>query len=134
MSSRLKKFTPVSPGALLLAVFALLFIAVPHVAKADAIPPLPACEAVGNPASGLFVISATDDTDPSEMLQLFIIDTGSGTVFGPFPSGEAVKYTQSAQLPGMKARADMFFIFGQGPANLSAIDTSLNIGETACQP
>jgi hypothetical protein len=86
-----------------------------------------------NPASGLFVISATDDTDASEWLQLFIVDTGSGTLFGPFASGQAVEYTQWSKPPTLQAHADMFFILGTGSASLSVIDTSFNIAEVSCQ-
>ncbi len=39
--------------------------------------------------------------DPGALV--FVVDTGSGTIFGPFPSGTKIKYTQApGALPGLK--------------------------------
>jgi hypothetical protein len=33
--------------------------------------------------------------DPSNSTEVFVIDLGSGTTFGPYPAGTAIKYTQA---------------------------------------
>ena len=33
--------------------------------------------------------------DPSDAADVFVIDLGSGTAFGPYPGGTAIKYTQA---------------------------------------
>ena len=33
--------------------------------------------------------------DPSNATEVFVIDLGSGTTFGPYPAGTAIKYTQA---------------------------------------
>lgn len=111
----------------------LIVIAVPQVAQAqDTVPPVPECVAVCN--AGFFLISATDDVTPDDSIQLFIKDTGTTTVFGPFSNPEVIKYIQSNRTPVIMPKNGSFFIFGSGPPNLEAVDTSGNVGEAACQP
>ncbi len=65
----------------------------PHGQK---IPPAGSTTSPGtNPNSG-----QNDDgfyllTDPDPGALIFLMDTGSGTIFGPFPSGTEIKYTQA---------------------------------------
>lgn len=111
----------------------LIVIAVPQVAQAqDTVPPVPECSAVCN--VGFFLISATDDVTPDDDISLFIRDTGSGVLFGPFSNPEVIKYIQSNRTPVIMPKNGSFFIFGSGPPNLVAVDTSGNEGEAACQP
>ena len=117
------------------AAVLLIVIAVPQVAQAvdiDIVPPVPECTAVCN--AGFFLISATDDVDSDENIQLFINDTGTGTVFGPFSNPEVIRYIQSNRTPTIMPKNGSFFIFGSGPPNLEAVDTSGNTGIAACQP
>ena len=114
------------------AAVLLIVIAVPQVAQAVDDAPVPECTAVCN--AGFFLISATDDVDSDENIQLFIDDTGTGTVFGPFPNPEVIKYIQSNRTPTIMPKNGSFFIFGSGPPNLEAVDTSGNTGIAACQP
>lgn len=106
----------------------------PRVAQAvdDTVPPVPECSAVCN--VGFFLISATDDVTPDEDISLFITDTESGIVFGPFSNPEVIKYIQSNRTPTIMPKNGSFFLFGSGPPNLEAVDNSGNVGETACQP
>jgi hypothetical protein len=78
----------------------------------DTTPPVVACIPGPNPGgkvvthgggglspSGFMRLTAVDAVDPAPLV--FLQDTGSGMVLGPFASGVAVKYTQA---PGGKAR------------------------------
>ncbi|MEP6759210.1 MAG: hypothetical protein ABJB55_08445 [Actinomycetota bacterium] len=119
----------------------------------DTTPPMGACEPSTNPhgqhippagstpagskggqnPDGFYRLTATDVLDPNP--QVFLLDTGSGTVFGPFASGITIKYTQA---PGAKptikkmgsahgqAGAVAFHIKGTGDAAIYAVDTSGN--------
>ena len=118
--------------SIILAVM-LTVISAPRVAQAiDTVPPAPECIAVCN--AGFFLISATDDVTPDETIQLFINDTGTGTIFGPFSNPEVIKYIRSNRTPTITPKNGSFFIFGSGPPNLSAVDSSGNVAEVACQP
>jgi hypothetical protein len=79
----------------------------------DTTPPAVACLPGTNPGgsvvlrkgglspSGFMKLVATDAVDPAPLV--FLLDTGSGTIWGPFPSGMAVKYTQApGATPGAK--------------------------------
>jgi hypothetical protein len=103
----------------------------------DVTPPVATCGEGVNPGGhtpqaynedGFFLLSATDVVDPN--LQLFLVDTGSGTIFGPFPSGTNIKYVQApgatpSQRPGPGAVEWM--IKGTGDAQLFAVDGSGNV-------
>jgi hypothetical protein len=61
---------------------------------------------------------------------VFLEDGGSGTVFGPFHSGIAVKYTQApGGKPGQKAMAGdvAWHITGKGDAKVYARDAVGNV-------
>ena len=108
----------------------------------DTTPPVPACLAGPNPGgnipgsssdggpnpSGFYRLTAVDAVDPDP--EVFLEDAGSGTVFGPFHSGIAVKYTQApGGKPGQKAMAGdvAWHITGKGDARLSARDAVGNV-------
>lgn len=79
---------------------------------------------------GFFLLTATDAVDPD--LELFLVDTGSGTVFGPFPSGTNVKYVQApGATPSQKPGPGMvdWIIKGTGDAQLIAVDGSGNVSD-----
>jgi hypothetical protein len=71
----------------------------------DTTPPVVACVPGPNPGgaivtrdggvspSGFMLLVATDAVDPTPVV--FLVDTGSGIVRGPWASGTAVKYTQA---------------------------------------
>ncbi|MFN2138054.1 MAG: VWA domain-containing protein [Candidatus Promineifilaceae bacterium] len=90
----------------------------------------------GQNQDGFYVGSAWDAVWPEDSLQLFIVDEGTGTVFGPFASGTTFKYVQA---PGTQPKIrDMsvsgdgevdYMIKGQGDASVFAIDGSANVGE-----
>ena len=82
----------------------------------------------GQNEDGFFLLTATDAVDPD--LELFVVDTGSGTIFGPFASGTNVKYVQApgatpSQKPGPGA-VD-WILKGTGDAQLLAVDGSGNV-------
>ena len=105
----------------------------------DTTAPVATCGEGWNPAGhvpraqnedGFFLLGATDAVDPD--LELFIVDTGSGTIFGPFPSGTNIKYVQApgatpSQSPG-PGLVD-WRIKGTGDAQLIAVDGSGNVSE-----
>lgn len=73
----------------------------------DTTPPDVACPEGFNPAGyvpqahnedGFYLLQATDLVDPNP--QIFV-DAGKGVIFGPFPSGTNIKYTEA---PGIKPR------------------------------
>jgi hypothetical protein len=84
----------------------------------------------GQNEDGYYLISAVP-ADPN--LQVFVVDTGSGTTFGPFASGTKIKYTQApGATPSIKkigstngeADAVPWHITGQGDAAVYAVSTS----------
>jgi hypothetical protein len=110
----------------------------------DTTPPVSSCTAGVNPGGqhipnagnnpnsgqnpdGFYQLLATDAVDPNP--QIFVIDSGSGTVFGPYPSGTNIKYTQApgatpSASPGPGAVA--WLIKGTGDMQLVATDGSGN--------
>jgi hypothetical protein len=111
----------------------------------DTTPPVAECGEGVNPAGhtpragqrspgqnedGFFLLSAGDDVDPA--VQLFLIDEGSGTVFGPFSSGTNVKYVQApGSAPSQTAGpgAVDWRIRGTGDAIVVAVDGSGNVSD-----
>lgn len=90
----------------------------------------------GSNEDGFFLLTATDNVDPDP--QIFVVDSGSGTVFGPYPSGTTIKYveapgaTPSAKTmgsPNGQAGAVTVKITGTGDALLSAVDASGNVSD-----
>jgi hypothetical protein len=71
-------------------------------------------------------------------LEIYVTDTGSGTVFGPYPVGTRIKYTEDATATPMakpmggnngtggNATAVDFHIIGNGDASVTAVDGSGN--------
>jgi hypothetical protein len=118
----------------------------------DVVPPEAACAETVNPSGnnvpkapgkggqgqnqdGFYELQATDNFDPT--LDLFVTDTGSGVVFGPFPSGTRIKYTEAnGAVPSIKAMggpdsAVDWHIKGQGDAQLTAVDDAGNVSAAA---
>ena len=82
---------------------------------------------------GFYMVSAEDAVWLPEEMEVFIMDSGSGEIWGPFPSGTTFKYTEA---PGAKPKIrDMsdsgegyvdYAIKGQGDAVVYAVDGSGN--------
>ena len=82
----------------------------------------------GQNPSGFYRLVAEDAVD--EEPQVFLEDAGSGTVFGPFKSGIAVKYTQApGAKPDQKGMAGgvAWHITGKGDAQVYAKDCAGNV-------
>jgi hypothetical protein len=107
----------------------------------DTTPPTVACPEGVNPSGnhvpnahnedGFFELTASDAVDPNP--QIFVVDLGTGTVFGPFPSGTNVKYTQApGATPSISPGAgDVDWkIKGQGDMGVFAVDGSGNTSAT----
>ena len=102
----------------------------------DTTPPVAACVPGVNPAGhepkgsnedGHWRLNATDAVDPNP--QIFVVDSGTGTVFGPYPNGTNIKYVQApgvtpSATPGPGAVA--WRIKGQGDMQMFAVDGSGN--------
>jgi hypothetical protein len=96
-------------------------------------------EGKGNP-DGFYEMTGEDDVWPVELLEFFVLDTGSGTTFGPFSGGTTIKYTQAPGAPpSMKrmgsnsdqgqAGAVVAHIIGNGDAAIQAVDGSGNVSD-----
>ena len=86
-----------------------------------------------NNQDGFFRMVASDNVDSS--VPIYIKDLGSGTVFGPYPSGTTFKLTQA---PGAPVKAKPFtgdvtwkFTFN-GDAQLIATDAAGNTATATC--
>ena len=110
----------------------------------DTTPPVPDCLEGVNPSGknvpqapgtgqnedGFYKLTATDAVDPDP--QIFVVDTGSGTIFGPFVSDTNIKYTQDPDAaPVQKSiggpnSAVAVHIIGTGDAAVFAVDASGN--------
>ncbi len=112
----------------------------------DTTPPVCACEQGVNPAGnipaapgngghaqnpdGFYLLTATDAVDPNP--QIFVTDGGSGTVFGPFPSGTNIKYVQAPGAePSIEAGTGAvdWMIKGTGDVQVTAVDSSGNVSD-----
>jgi hypothetical protein len=84
----------------------------------------------GQNEDGFYQLSAMDLLDPNP--QVFVVDTGSGTVFGGFASGITIKYTQapggtpSQETMGGPSSAVSWHIKGTGDMEVYAVDGSGN--------
>lgn len=93
------------------------------------IPAAPGKGGQGQNQDGFYKLDATDIVWPASGIQMWVTDTGSGMVFGPFPVGTNIKYTQA---PGVKpfqepmSGAVSWHIVGKGDARLTATDGSGN--------
>ena len=84
------------------------------------------------------LLALFDNCDNVEDIDLFVIDSGSGVVFGPFSTGDKIKYTEA---PGGKpkikkmgssngqAGAIAAHITGKGDAQVFGVDSSGNASE-----
>lgn len=103
-------------------------------------PPAPGQGGQGQNQDGFYELVAEDDVWLADTLELFIVDTGSGTIFGPFEVGTVIKYTEDDEaVPEQKkigsdkgqAGAVDWHIIGNGDADLFAVDGSGNVSDTA---
>ncbi|MFN2319247.1 MAG: hypothetical protein ABR500_06145, partial [Dermatophilaceae bacterium] len=109
----------------------------------DVTPPTVTCEQGPNPAgkilpsqseAGFFRMVAEDNVDPS--VEIFVSDTGSSAVFGPYPSGTTFKLTQA---PGATPTVTAFtgavewHFRLKGDALLSATDEAGNTATALCE-
>ena len=110
-----------------------------------AIPAAPGNGGQGQNQDGFYELTGSDDVFGSADLEVFLVDSGSGTVFGPFPVGTKVKYTEANGVtPKIKpmganngsgggATAVDFHIWGTGDASMFVVDGSGNVSASeAC--
>jgi hypothetical protein len=85
---------------------------------------------------GFYLLSAEDNVDPDPAI--WVVDSGSGTVFGPYPSGTTIKYVEAPGAtpnektmgsPSGQAGAVSVKITGTGDALVFATDASGNASE-----
>jgi hypothetical protein len=117
----------------------------------DTTPPTAACNETTNPSGGnvpragqslpnhagqnedgFYELTATDAVDPDP--EIFILDGGSGTVFGPFASGTRIKYTEANRAPtqrpmGGTGSAVAWHLWGTGDAWVYAVDDDGNASD-----
>ena len=121
----------------------------------DTTPPTASCDPTVNPAGkkipkapgnggqgqnqdGFYQLNGEDVVWPADTLEAFVVDDGTGTVFGPFPVGTNIKYTQDPtgvpeqKKMGNSSDAVVWHIKGQGDAILELVDGSGNIGVATC--
>ena len=99
---------------------------VPSVNPGGTIPVAPGHGQSQNP-DGFYQLLATDDIWPPEMLNTFVVDTGTATVFGPFAVGTDIKYTEAnGAQPSIRAGSGQvdWNIKGQGDAAATAATTN----------
>lgn len=120
----------------------------------DTTPPTAACLADVNPAGhvptapgkggkgqnqdGFYLLDGSDTVWATEDLSVYVVDTGSGTVFGPYPVGTVIKYTESDDavpeakpMGGSGSEVD-WHIIGTGDAEVRVVDGSGNVTAVAC--
>jgi hypothetical protein len=127
----------------------------------DTTPPEAACDPTENPhgnneprapgnggqgqnQDGFYGLSATDDVWPGDALAIYVTDSGSGTVFGPFPVGTTIKYVEDDEaIPSItpmggnnasgkgQGNAVDWQIIGNGDAEVTAVDGSGNESDPA---
>lgn len=87
---------------------------------------------------GFYLLTAEDNLDPDPVIR--VEDSGSGEIFGPYPSGTTIKYTEapggtpSAKSIGSangRAGAVTIHLIGTGDALVYATDASGNVSEPA---
>ncbi len=95
----------------------------------------PQAPGTGQNEDGFYQLLATDDVWPADTLEVFVTDSGSGTVFGPLAVGSNIKYTEAnGATPMLKAMgsikgqagAIVAHITGNGDAVVTANDASGN--------
>ncbi len=117
----------------------------------DTTPPTASCVPTTNPAGlndpnapgnggqgqnqdGFYRVSATDLVWPASALRVLVTDSGSGAVFGPFPTGTKIKYVQApGGKPGSRLMGDTgvhenyWQLTGKGDAVVTGLDGSGNV-------
>ena len=86
----------------------------------------------GQNQDGFYTILAADLVDPNP--EVFVLDTGTGFVFGPFASGTNIKYTEANGAdPKQKSGSGVvdWNLNGQGDAAVFALDASSNVSANA---
>lgn len=85
----------------------------------------------GQNPDGFYRLTSTDNVDADP--QVFLRDTGSGHVFGPYADGQRVKYTQAASGPTEEPMAggSIAHLTGTGDAEVYATDASGNTSDPA---
>lgn len=89
----------------------------------------------GQNQDGFYGVSGEDVVWPEDTLQIFVHDSGSGTVWGPFASGTNIKYVESNGPPSIKDMSGNgdgyvdWMIKGNGDAFVTAVDGSGNVSE-----
>lgn len=119
----------------------------------DVTPPEAACEESDNPGGkvpkagktrpnpqgqnqdGFYAAAAVDNVDPDPAV--YVRDTGSGHVFGPYDDGQEFKYTEAASGPTEKTLggpdSGILHLIGTGDAEVYAEDASGNVSDpVAC--
>jgi hypothetical protein len=118
---------------LTVAAVLLILISAPRVAQAngDTISPVPECVAV---FAGYYLLFADDNTSTTDEIELWVQDSVTKTVFGPYRNPYIIKYIRSGRAPTETEHQGRVFIYGNGVPWLSAVDSSGNVGITDCQP
>ncbi|OHA63894.1 MAG: hypothetical protein A2940_00995 [Candidatus Wildermuthbacteria bacterium RIFCSPLOWO2_01_FULL_48_29] len=91
------------------------------------VPTAPGKGAQGQNQDGFYVLNASDAVDSSP--DIYLVDDGTGTVFGPFVSGTKIKYAEAnGAVPSQKPGSGVinWKINGQGDAQVYAVDASGN--------
>ncbi|MDO8151723.1 vWA domain-containing protein [Isoptericola sp. b408] len=100
------------------------------------IPAAPGEGGQGQNQDGFYTITATDDVWGAESLDVFVIDDGTGTVFGPYANPTNLKWTEANGAdPIEKAGSGAvdWALKGQGDAQITAVDGSGNVSDpVAC--
>lgn len=115
----------------------------------DTTPPVAGCDPSSNPGGnvpragstgrsgqnpdGFYRLTAVDVVDTAA--DVFVRDTGSGHVFGPYASGQRIKYTQAASGPSEDTlgNSDILHLTGTGDGAVFAVDSSGNTSaSSAC--
>ncbi len=100
------------------------------------VPKAPGNGGQGQNQDGFYQLNATDAVWPASGISMYVVDTGSGAVFGPFAVGTNIKYTEAngatpSQEPMSGAVA--WHIKGQGDMAIYAVDGSGNVSTSvAC--
>jgi len=90
----------------------------------------------GKNEDGFYELIATDAVDPNP--DIYVVDSVSGTVFGPFTSGTKIKYTEasgatpeSKKIGSNKGQAGAIdcHIIGNGDAHVFAVDCAGNVSD-----
>ena len=102
------------------------------------VPTAPAKGGQGQNQDGFYQLLGEDVVWPTDDLEFFVVDSGSGTVFGPFAAGTNIKYIEAPGAPpkmktmGSADDAVEYQIKGNGDAMLHVVDGSGNVGTAAC--